>query len=237
MANMYSRYEKVIGDLAELLKAEIKSEDTPEKTVTEVYDIEKDKKMVLDDPMMLEYACSKVKTDREVVKETVSKNGTALRFAADELRDDECVVYQAMKQDISALQFASSRLRSDKDFIRRAIEKNYSEIGRCLKEGKSDEAFRLFISNYSVLNYVSYELRGDRCFVYSILAYIDPAYTNIFLGELYSIGNEKHWHPLEHLNYKLRDDDIIVFTALKLNMSGFEYASPRIQRSLYKHAC
>jgi dimeric dUTPase (all-alpha-NTP-PPase superfamily) len=62
-----------------------------------------------------------LKNNRELVLDSVRKNGISLKYASKELRNDKEIVMVAVKQDRRSFKYASEELQNDKEVILESI--------------------------------------------------------------------------------------------------------------------
>ena len=61
----------------------------------------------------MRFASERLKDDKEIVLEAVSKDGWGLKYVSDRLKDDKEVVLEAIKNNGLALAYASNRVQAE----------------------------------------------------------------------------------------------------------------------------
>ena len=72
-------------------------------------------------PVALEFVSNRLKNDREIVYNSVSKVGWTTCYASDKLRGDKDLILAGVKVDGQILYYASKELRDDKDVVLEAV--------------------------------------------------------------------------------------------------------------------
>ena len=125
--------------------------------------------------------------ERQLLLETILRNGYALQFASANLRADRDVVLAAVSQDGYALQFASDDLKADRDVVLAAVSQNAFALEYASDDLKADREFVLAVVSQDgyALQFASANLRADREFVLSAvsrngfaLLYVPNGYDN-----------------------------------------------------------
>jgi len=112
--------------------------------------------------------------NKDVVLNSVRRDGYQLQYASSLLLDDPEVVMVAIKNFIPALYYASERLRKDQDFIINIIKKNFSFESplRYASEELCDNydfMIKAIRENISSLDYVSNNLLDNRLFMIEVI--------------------------------------------------------------------
>ena len=75
----------------------------------------------------LEFASSRLRGDRTIVREALQTDGNALQFASEDLKADRALVYQALCSG-GSLEHASQEVRDDWDFLWSVVEPAYMQL-------------------------------------------------------------------------------------------------------------
>lgn len=103
------------------------------------------------DPLILRFASSNLKADKELVLRAVKSCWKALEYASEELRSDLDVVATALAQTQSALQFAAESIKDNYDLVLEAVKTDPQALGFASKRLRADDvisatAYRTFIA-------------------------------------------------------------------------------------------
>lgn len=74
--------------------------------------------------LSVEFACPKLRSDRETVMAAVQQDGLALQLASEKLQNTKEVVIAAVRNNGLALQFASEELQSDREVVIAAVQQD-----------------------------------------------------------------------------------------------------------------
>ena len=74
--------------------------------------------------LSVEFACPKLRSDREPVMAAVQQDGLALQLASEKLQNTKEVVIAAVRNNGLALQFASEELQSDREVVIAAVQQD-----------------------------------------------------------------------------------------------------------------
>lgn len=172
-------------------------------------------------PFILGEASLELRNDKEIVLAAVKADGSVLRYASENLRSDrEVVLVAAQTAGLEALRDTSNlEFRSDREIVLTAA-RNYPDALRLASsELQSDKELVLSVlksgkwpnEGYSFEKSVPEDLRNDK----------EVALEAIMAGV-----------SLAHIGEKMRDDEDIVITAVKLG-DKFEvfYASKRLKNN------
>lgn len=119
---------------------------------------------VAKDGSALRFASPEVRGDAEVVLRAVLEKGRALRYAGAALRADREIVLAAVAQDGRALEFASSDLRRDWVVVQTAVAQNGRALRFAAEEFRADHEVVLTAVSGSplALRFAAPVLRGNR---------------------------------------------------------------------------
>jgi len=170
-----------------------------------------DESLVSKDAELLQYASTRLRADRAVVRAAVAQDGLALRHASAELRADRAVVRAAVAQDGLALQHASAELRTDRAVVRVAVAQDGLALQHASAELRADRAVvrAAVAQDGDALQHASAELRTDRAVIRAAVA--------------------QNGHALQHASAELRTDRAVVRAAVAQNAHALQHASAELR--------
>mmetsp|Transcript_22769 Transcript_22769/g.53121 ORF Transcript_22769/g.53121 Transcript_22769/m.53121 type:complete len:413 (+) Transcript_22769:101-1339(+) len=153
-----------------------------------------------------------MRTDREVVLKAVSDDGSSLAFASKDLQADLEVVLRAVLQDAAALQHASLELRADRTVILQAIQQDADVALLYASEdvrGDSEIVLQAIERDHRALKHANRELQSDRAFALKAAA--------------------RNGMCLSHLQREFRYDHEVVLEAVSCCGQALEFAAPALR--------
>jgi len=159
-----------------------------------------------------------IQRDRDVVIAAVRQNGRVLQYVGETFRDDTTLVLEAIQQFYGAMEYASARLKHDTLFVRSAVACAGCCVEHVAPHLRRDKYIEITAIESQSEAYFKVDpaLRGDKGFVIAAIAKAghDPDMASAMLMEA-SAG--------------LRDDQDVVFEALKSSPDALEFASERLR--------
>lgn len=169
----------------------------------------------------LKHASSDLKMDPEIVSIAVTSNGIALSCAPDKFKSDPAIVTAAVKSCGVALFYVQGALRHDPKIVWLAIENTGMSLEFVSNDFKDDKELVLTAlrvgtnkqsarGEYTVLNFASQRLRGDRDVVRAAIRHCGGM-------------------SLMYASMELRGDRELVMAAIDSHAGALEYASPALR--------
>jgi hypothetical protein len=126
--------------------------------------------------LSVEFACPKLRSDRETVMAAVQQDGLALQLASEKLQNTKEVVIAAVQNNGLALQFASEELQSDREVVIAAVQQDGRACLFASEDIRSDKELAMVTTEKGGIShqFACKELNYDRHFN-DVLQSADPS--------------------------------------------------------------
>eukprot|EP01080_Neovahlkampfia_damariscottae_P012335 gene12335-6008_t len=176
-----------------------------------------------------------LRNDQEIAHQVILQNGTLIEFASENIQNDKEIASEAVLQNPDSYQFLSNELKGDFDIISIVVQKNPSII-KNMNIKNTEEALLLIEKNQACFDFMSEKIKNNFDLNKDLMKLYPEMYPNLSIDirNNYNITFEivsKIGKFLGSASDEMRQNEEIVFSALKQNLSCYVFAHPKLKSS------
>ena len=174
----------------------------------------------------IEILSSNLRSNRNIVLETMKHNGDSLYFVSEELRNDKEIVLEAIKNYKESIYFASTELQNDRDILLELFSKRTNQ-NEDENENENEEEEEYFL-NLNLNNILKKDFE-----LFKFLISKNGMFLNFFsknekdrrmiTKEIGILGVKQNGNSIKFLKEELKNDREIILEAIKQNGNSLEF--------------